>query len=291
MGILPRLTPYLFLLPALAVLGVFVYYPVAENFRFSLYQWGSFTPEWKYVGLGNYLELWQDPVVYKSLLHNTLYAVISVVFQVGLALGLAALLEQATWKAGWKWFFRTALFLPSILPITVVGFMWQLLYQPAIGLLEQLLRAVGLPGLVRAWLGEEQTALFSVIAVSQWQWTGYIMVLFIVAIQAIPNELFESMKLDGANRWQQFWKLTVPAVSETTLVMLVITVLGAFKVFDIVWVMTVGGPNHSSEVLGTYMYQSAFRNDQVGYASSIATLIFVITLGLSVVQIRLQGRQ
>ena len=201
------------------------------------------------------------------------------------------MLEQATWKAGWKWFFRTALFLPSILPITVVGFMWQLLYQPAIGLLEQLLRAVGLPGLVRAWLGEEQTALFSVIAVSQWQWTGYIMVLFIVAIQAIPNELFESMKLDGANRWQQFWKLTVPAVSETTLVMLVITVLGAFKVFDIVWVMTVGGPNHSSEVLGTYMYQSAFRNDQVGYASSIATLIFVITLGLSVVQIRLQGRQ
>lgn len=285
-----RITPYLFLLPAIVLLMVFVYVPVAENFRYSLYKWGSFNPNWLFVGLGNYLELFRDPIFYKSLVNNAVYAVISVAFQVFFALVLASMLEQARFASPWKWFFRTALFLPSVLPITVVGFMWQLLYQPAVGLFDQLLHAIGLGQFVHAWLGEEKTSLISVVMVSQWQWTGYIMVLFIVAIQAIPGEIFESMRMDGATRWQQFWYATVPGVQDTTLVMLVITVLGAFKVFDIIWVMTVGGPNHSSEVLGSYMYQSAFRNDVVGYASTIATVIFLITLVLSILQIRLQRR-
>ncbi len=287
---LHRMAPYLFLLPAVVLLCVFVYVPVVENFRYSLYKWGSFNPRWEWVGLGNYAELFRDPIFYKSIVNNTVYALVSVFFQVCGALGLAALLEQARFSSAWKWFFRTALFLPSVLPITVVGFMWQLLYQPAVGLIDQLLHALGLGSFSHAWLGEEKTALLSVVMVSQWQWTGYIMVLFIVAIRAIPSELYESMKIDGANRLQQFWYVTVPGVRDTTLVMLVITVLGAFKVFDIVWVMTVGGPNHASEVLGSYMYQSAFRNDVVGYASTIATVIFLITLLLSVAQIRLQRR-
>ena len=285
-----RTIPYWFLLPAIALLCVFVYVPVLENFRYSLFKWGSFTPKWEFVGLGNYSELFRDPIFYKSLVNNTVYAMVSVFFQVACSLALAAMLEAARFAAAWKWFFRSALFLPSVLPITVVGFMWQLLYQPAIGLLDQLMRAVGLGQFVHAWLGEEKTALISVIMVSQWQWTGYIMVLFIVAIQAIPAELYESMKIDGANRLQQFWYVTVPGVRDTTLVMLVITVLGAFKVFDIIWVMTVGGPNHASEVLGSYMYRSAFRDDVVGYASTIATVIFLITLILSIAQVRLQRR-
>lgn len=285
-----RMAPYLFLLPAVVLLCVFVYVPVVENFRYSLYKWGSFNPRWEWVGLGNYAELFRDPIFYKSLVNNTIYALVSVFFQVCCALGLAALLEQARFGSVWKWFFRTALFLPSVLPITVVGFMWQLLYQPAVGLIDQLLHALGLGSFSHAWLGEEKTALLSVVMVSQWQWTGYIMVLFIVAIRAIPAELYESMKIDGANRLQQFWYVTVPGVRDTTLVMLVVTVLGAFKVFDIVWVMTVGGPNHASEVLGSYMYRSAFRDDVVGYASTIATVIFLITLILSIAQIRLQRR-
>lgn len=285
-----RMTPYLFLLPAVALLCLFVYVPVAENFRYSLYKWGSFNPKWIWVGLGNYAELFKDPIFYKSIVNNTVYALVSVFFQVLCALGLAGMLEQARLNPWWKWFFRSALFLPSVLPITVVGFMWQLLYQPAVGLIDQVLHTAGLGAFSHAWLGEEKTALISVVMVSQWQWTGYIMVLFIVAIQAIPAELYESMKIDGANRLQQFWYITVPQVRDTTLVMLVITVLGAFKVFDIVWVMTVGGPNHASEVLGSYMYRSAFRDDVVGYASTIATVIFLITLILSVAQIRLQRR-
>jgi raffinose/stachyose/melibiose transport system permease protein len=141
--------------------------------------------------------------------------------------------------------------------------------------------------MTHTWLGEEDTAMYAVIMVSQWQWVGYVMILFLVAIQAIPEELFESARIDGASGWQQFFHITVPMVRETTLVMTTITVIGAFKVFDIVWVMTAGGPNHASEVLGNYLYRVGFRNDEMGYASALASLLFVITFALTFVQLRL----
>jgi raffinose/stachyose/melibiose transport system permease protein len=174
-----------------------------------------------------------------------------------------------------------------VLAITVVGITWQLIYRPDTGLLNQFLEGVGLGFLKRTWLGDEGTAIYSVIAVSQWQWVGYVMILFIVAIQAIPEELYESARIDGANLVSQFIHITVPLVRETTLVMTTITVIGAFKVFDIVWVMTAGGPNHASEVLGNYLYRVAFRNDEMGYAAAIASLLFIITFLLTFVQLRL----
>lgn len=283
-----RYTPYLFILPVLALLVLFVYGPALANIRYSLYSWSSLSPDWRFVGLDNYRQLIADPIFWTALWNNIIYAVVSVAVQVFVALGLAAVLVANVFRPLLRSFFRVTLFLPSILPVTVVGVMWQLLYQPAIGLIDQLLYATGLEALSRVWLGEEQTALLAVVAVSQWQWTGYMMALFMVAIEAIPRDLYEAMELEGASRLRQFWHLTVPGVRESTLVLTIITIFGAFKVFDIVWVMTVGGPNHASEVLGTLMYFSAFRNDIVGYASAVATVIFMITLMIGIVQIRLQ---
>jgi raffinose/stachyose/melibiose transport system permease protein len=282
------LVPYLFVVPAVVLLTVFVYAPALENIWWSLYQWSSLSPTWTFVALGNYLGLAQDAIFWRSLVNNALYAVVSVAVQVGLALVLAAILEAGLFSQRLSTFFRISLFLPSILPVTVIGFLWQLLYQPSVGLINQILEAAGLEVWSHAWLGEEGTALPATIAVSQWQWTGYLMVLFIVAIRSIPRELYEAMEIDGANKLQQFWHVTVPGVRETTLVLVMITIFGAFKVFDIVWVMTAGGPNNASEVLGTYMYRSAFRNDVAGYASAIATVIFVITFATGIVQIKLQ---
>jgi raffinose/stachyose/melibiose transport system permease protein len=141
--------------------------------------------------------------------------------------------------------------------------------------------------LTRTWLGEEGTAIYSIIAVSQWQWVGYCMVLFIVAIQAIPEELYESARIDGASPLQQFVTITVPLVRETILVLTTVTVIGGFKVFDIIWVMTAGGPNNSSHTLGSYLYRVGFRNDEMGYASAIASLLFVITFVLTIVQLKI----
>lgn len=282
------LSPYLLLAPALLLLAGFVYLPVLENFRYSLHRWSALSPTWTFVGLDNYRQLLADQVVWASLRNNVLYAVISLVFQVGLALVLAAILEAKLFPDRLSSFFRISLFIPSILPITVIGVLWTLLYQPSLGLIAQGMESVGLGGYARAWLGEEQTALFAVIAVSQWQWMGYICVLFIVAIRAIPRELYEAAEIDGAGRVRQFLYVTLPGVRETTLLMASITIYGAVKVFDIVWVMTAGGPNNSSEVLATYMYRSAFRNDVVGYAATIAVLMFALSLVFGLLQLRLQ---
>ncbi|MBK6645739.1 MAG: sugar ABC transporter permease [Anaerolineales bacterium] len=282
---LNQLTPYYFLLPSLILMSVFIYLPVVENFYYSLFRWSAIDTTLNYIGFENYTRIFTDDLVGLSLFNNTLYAVISVIFQVFIALVLAAMLEAHLVRPFFGTLFRNILFLPSVLAISVVGVTWQLIYRPDTGLINQVLRAVGLDTLTRTWLGEEGTAIYSIIAVSQWQWVGYCMILFIVAIQAIPEELFESARIDGANAVQQFFRITVPLVRETTLVMTTITVIGAFKVFDIIWVMTAGGPNHASEVLGNYLYRVAFRNDEMGYAAALATLLFVITFLLTFIQL------
>ena len=283
-----KIVPYFFVLPSLVLLAVFVYGPAFENVIFSLYSWNSIDPDWDFVGLQNYRQLFANPIFWTSLANNTLYAVISVIVQVFFAMSIAAVLSAGIFRPGLNTFFRTSLFLPAILPITVIGLLWQLIYQPSIGLIDQFLFATGLDNLSRVWLGEEQTAIYAVILVSQWQWTGYMVALFMVAITAIPNDLYEALEMEGATRLQQFRHITLPGIRESTLIFTVITIFGAFKVFDIVWVMTAGGPNRASEVLGTHMYRSAFRDDVVGYSSAVATVIFVITICVGMVQLNFQ---
>src|SRR5713101_3082893 len=169
---LNRLTPYFFVLPALALLAVFVYGPAIENVGYSLYSWSSMSAAKRFVGLANYNDLFTNPIFWRSLFNNVVYAVVSVFFQVVVALVLAAILQAGVFGPPMKSVFRTTLFLPSILPVTVVGLLWQLIYQPSIGLVDQLLTATGLDSLSHVWLGEEQTALISIVMVSQWQWTG-----------------------------------------------------------------------------------------------------------------------
>jgi len=266
------------------LLGLFLYLPLAADIVYSLHDWSSISPTWRYVGFGNFQELWTDALFWQALRGNVLYGAVSLACQVAGALVLAALLESALVRRA-SGFFRVAFFIPSILPITVIGLLWQILYQPGAGLIDQLLTALHLGDYAVAWLGEESTALPAVVAVSQWQWTGYLTVLFVVAIRAIPLELYEAAELDGARAWHKFWAVTVPGVAETTVLLALITVFGAFKVFDIVWVMTGGGPNNASDVLGSYMYRSAFRDDRVGYASAIAVIMFLFCAAVGSLQI------
>lgn len=279
--------PYLLLLPAMAFMVLFVYVPVVQNVYYSLFRWSTIDPGMKFIGLDNYIRIFSDKIIPIALRNNTLYATISVVFQVGLALVLAAFLESRIIRPRWGAAFRNALFLPSVLAVTVVGLTWGLIFSPNSGLLNQLLRGAGLDALTHAWLGEESTAIFAIIGVSQWQWVGYCMILYIVAIQAIPEELYEAARIDGASGIQQFFNITVPMVRETILVLLTITVIGGFKVFDIVWVMTAGGPNNASNTLGGYLYRVGFRNDEMGYASALATVLFLITFALTFIQLRI----
>ncbi|MEC2215262.1 sugar ABC transporter permease [Bacillus velezensis] len=279
-----RFIPYLFLAPALVFL-LFVYIPIIENVFFSLFEWSSFQPEKTFIGLKNYIDLFHDPVFFTALRNNVLYAVISLICQVGGGLILAAVLEDRLVRK-WSPFFRTVFFLPVVISMTVIALLFDFIYNPEIGLLNQLLEAVGLDELTRAWLGDENTAMLSVIFVSQWQSVGYIAMLYIVSIQSIPAELYESAQLDGAGKIQQFFHITVPQTKEMSFVAVVMTLTGAFTVFNEPYILTGGGPGNASEVLSTFLYKSAFTKDMMGYASAIATVVLLLTLAVSLIQMK-----
>lgn len=290
MHVLNRWRSWVWVLPALALLLVFVYYPIVENLRLSLYSWNAFSAHPVFVGLDNYKTAAEDPIFWRALRNNTVFAVTSLVFQVGFSLVLAAVLEEFVHQR-LRGILRTIYFIPAVISITVAGILFSFLYNPQIGLLNRALGALGLVSWQHSWLGEPGTAMWSIIAMSQWQSIGYTAILFVVAIQRVPREFYEAARIDGAGRIRSFFSITVPMVREMTTLITILTISGAFLVFNEVMVMTAGGPSNSSQVLGTWLYRNAFLNDDMGYASAIATVIFVITLLIGASQIYLSRRR
>ena len=270
--------------PALLAMGAFVYYPLLLNFRYSVQKTNIFTGQQRFVGLDNYTRLAGDPIFWRALTNNVWYAVLSIVFQVFFALVLAALIEDMR-SPRMRAVLRSVYFLPSAISLTVTGLLFTFIYQPSGGLLNGLLDGAGLDAAQQSWLGNPHTAIFGIIAMSQWQGFGYSTLLFAVAIQRIPRELYESATLDGAGPARRLFSLTVPMVREMTGVVMIVTISGAFQVFNEVMVMTAGGPNNSSQVLGTWLYEAGFIRNDFGYAAAIATVIFTVTTVLAVLQI------
>ncbi|MGU3575520.1 carbohydrate ABC transporter permease [Brucellaceae bacterium C25G] len=275
--------------PFLIVTAVFVFYPLVANIWYSFYSFSAFDQTMRPVGLNNYQRLITDPTILTAFVNVSLYAILSVLFQVGLGLVLAAILSQA-FLGFWAKFLRTLFFIPVVMSITVIAFVFTFFYDPFNGLLNTLLQTIGLGHWSRAWLGESATALYAVIAVSQWQSIGYVMMLFIVAIQSVPKDLYEAAELDGAGAISQFFHITLPQVREMLIVATVVTVTGSITVFSEPYIMTGGGPGDSSATLATYMYRSAFFRDEMGYAAAIAALIFVVTMVVSLMQLRVFGK-
>ncbi|WP_082653057.1 carbohydrate ABC transporter permease [Aureimonas sp. AU22] len=262
---------------AVILVGWFVYYPIVDNFVVSTTDEDIFTGETTYIGLANYARLWGDPVVRTALWNNVAYALISIVFQVAGAFLLAALIEGLASERARR-FWRAVYFVPSAISITVTGLLFYFIYQPRIGLLDAGLASIGLGGLGHAWLGDPQTAIYAIIAMSQWQGFGYSTLLFAVAIQRIPRELYDAAVMDGAGPFRRLWSVTLPMTREMTGLMVIVTITGAFQVFNEVMVMTGGGPNNSSHVLGTWLYQQGFIENNFGYGAAIASVIFVVTM-------------
>lgn len=274
----------LFAVPAVAIVLIFVIYPLGANLYFSFFSFRSASAPLRPVGLTNYVHLLNDPIIVKALWNNTLYALVSIVFQVGLGLVVAAWITQLLGpRLGAV--VRSIYFLPAVISITVIALLFTFIYDARNGLLNSLLEAVGLGHLQTAWLANLDTAMGSVIAVSQWQSVGYIMMLYIVSLQQIPQELYEAAALDGAGRVRTFFAVTVPQAKEMIFVAMILTVSGAYTVFNEPYILTRGGPGNETQTLATYMYNQGFFQNQMGYAATIATLIFVITLILSVVQL------
>ncbi|NCC79143.1 MAG: sugar ABC transporter permease [Clostridia bacterium] len=282
-----KLSPFLFLLPSLIFLTVFVFVPLIQNFYNSFFSFSVFSPEKNFVGWSNFQTLLGDKTVLVAVKNNIRYAIISVTLQVGFGLVLAAILEDRIFRR-FAAFFRVTFFMPVMISISVIALLFGFIYNPQMGLLNSFLELIGLENLAKAWLGNSSTAIYAVIAMSQWQSIGYVMMLFVVAIQKIPKELYEAAELDGAGKIRQFISVTVPQVRETLFVNTLITITGSMLVFNEPYILTNGGgPGTSSTTLSVYMYQIGFFRDRMGYASTIAITIFLLTAIFALIQIRI----
>lgn len=277
-----QLAPYVYVLPVVLLMGTFVYVPLLQNFYYMFFKFSAFSSAHTYVGLDNLRTLISDPTIKTALTNNTLYCIISVIFQVFISLIIASLLEDKLF-AKIATPYRTMYFIPVLISMTVVAMLFTQIYAPK-GLLNGFLSLITGKKVATGWLGKTNTAIYATIAMSQWHSMGYTAMLFIVAIQKIPQDLYEAAEIDGANRRQLFFRITVPQVREMLFVSLVTTVSGAFLVFNDVYILTKGGPGNASVTLSVYMYNMAFTQDRMGYASTIAILMLVICLGLAVVQ-------
>ncbi|MFZ1382038.1 MAG: sugar ABC transporter permease [Scrofimicrobium sp.] len=280
----------IWVVPAIALVCVFVYLPLGQNIYLSFFDWSVFNPNPEFVGVENYSHAANDPIFWTSLRNNVLFAVVSLVIQVGGSFVLAAVIEGYV-RGKARAALRAIYFIPSAISITVAGLIFYFIYQPNSGLLNAFLDVVGMGSYAQAWLGQESTAIWGIIVMAQWQSFGYTALLYSVAIQRIPTELYDAADLDGVGPVRRMLKITLPLVGEMTTLLVIVTVSGAFQVFNEVMVMTAGGPNNSSQVLGTWLYRNGFIHDQFGYAAAIATVVFVITFSLAVLQMWWNNRK
>ncbi|CAM3815790.1 carbohydrate ABC transporter permease [Cytobacillus oceanisediminis] len=275
-----KLTPIGFISPVLLIFSLFLFFPVLFAFYMSFHQWGMIgTPE--FVGFHNYVRLFQDPLFWTSI-KNTLIFSLSVPLKVAIALFIAVLLNQKIRGLG---FYRAAFFFPVVLSMVVVGLVWQWMFSPSYGFINYLLEKLGLP--LQNMLIDSDQAMIVLIIVSIWKGLGSNLLLFLAGLQAIPSSVYEAAEIDGANSWQKFWHITVQLLKPTTLFVLIITLIGSFKIFDLAYVITGGGPGTSTMVLVHYIYQEAFQRFDMGYASAAAYVFFIILFILTLVQMRM----
>jgi raffinose/stachyose/melibiose transport system permease protein len=264
----------LFLLtPALALYVVFVLFPVVESAYYSLFKWNGLEPLTNFVGFDNYRRVMHDPVFIKALTHNGIIIALSLVLQLPLGLGLAFMLNR---RMRARSALRMVVFAPYVLAEVTTAVAWSLILQPD-GLMDTVLRNVGLGGVVQLWLSDLDIVLYTLFVVITWKYIGFAVILFLAGLQGIPRELIEAAKIDGANGWQLTRRIMLPLLGPTIRIWIFLSVIGALQLFDLVWVMTLGGPANSSNTMVTYLYDRGFRRNQFGYGSAASVVLFVIS--------------
>jgi putative chitobiose transport system permease protein len=275
----------LFLLPTLVILGVFLVYPLVASIWYSFHDYNVVRPP-VWVGLGNYQKLLGDEVFLVSF-RNTLVYALGVIPACAIVALLMALLVNQPLRG--ITFFRVAFYIPVITSIVVVGIVWKWMYFED-GIINSLLRGLGLVARPIPFLSNPDIALYAIMAVTVWKAAGYYMVLYLAGLQSLPKELEEAAIIDGAGRWQRLWSVTLPLLRPTITLVVVIASIGAMKVFGEIYVMTAGGPANRTTTLVYYVYKQAFTFLNMGYASAVAVTLFLFLIVLSVVNIRVSER-
>ena len=278
------ITGYFFLAPSFFILLVFLFVPLFFSLYLSFHQWNVISAEKPFAGLENFQTLLHDRQ-FRNALKNTAVYSLHVPISMAVSLVVALMMNQ---KIRGVNFLRTLFFLPSVSSFVAIALVWQWMYHPQFGLANYLLRFFGVPPL--NWLRNPATALISIMLMSIWMGIGYQMVIFLAGLQGIPSELYEAARTDGANAWQRFWKITLPLLMPTTFFILVTSLIGSFQVFAFVYVMTEGGPLHSTDVVVYHIYQNAWEYLKMGYASAMSWVLFLIVMSATWLQFKLIGK-
>lgn len=279
---------YMLVAPALILFVMLVVYPMFNTIYLSFFNYGLTDARIRFIGVNNFIELMGDEVFWRALRNNFTILVVSVIVQVGMGLILAALIDRGIrWGKGLA---RTLNFVPVVMSAVAVAILWQLIYDPTVGLANRFVSLIGLDPPSQGWLGDPRLVIFSILVVACWQYTGYVMIIILAGMQSVSPELYEAAAIDGATEIQKFFSITLPSIRNVNIAVILITMIGAVKVFDLVYILTRGGPANASQVMGTYIYYNAFTVNRAGYASAISVVLLVFALILGFLQLRLSVR-
>jgi raffinose/stachyose/melibiose transport system permease protein len=277
---------FLFISPALVLFAVFVLYPMCYIVQASFYQWDG-VGQASFLQFGNYWRLFTEDPAFWLALRNALYwAPLTIFPQMFLGFAIAYVLTSGV---PGQTVLRAVFYIPAIISPVVVGIVWQRIYNPFGGLLSDIGIAFGWRFLLTPFLADTTTAIFAVILVNVWQWTGFSMLLYIAGIQGLPDEMFDSAKVEGATSWQTVRHIVWPMLRHVHLTLILLGIIGTLQTFPLIYMMTKGGPNHATETLPNYIFEQAFRLQSMGYASAISVVLVVLALALSLFQVRVLG--
>ena len=273
--------------PLLLMTAVFLLFPMGNAVFYVFVDFNGIDPTPPYVGFRNFTELAQDPAVWSAFGNNVIWIVIGtigpIVFGLLLALGVWGVHRASV-------FYRIAFFMPYVLPQVAVGVVWGWIYEPSRGWLNKVLESVGLDAFTRGWLGDPDVALYAVLGTAVWATTGFVFVILLSALRNVDVDIMDASRLDGANAVQRLRYIILPQIMPVFLMVTTVTLLGGFSVFDIVLVMTGGGPSGATEVLGTYAYSSAFQLNRISYGTTLALVITIMAIPFAIWLNRLQRR-
>lgn len=275
------------LVPALLIYVLFAIYPIILSFYYSVMDWDGFT-DMKFIGLKNFVKIFHDPIFWNSTENNIFVVLASVFGQIPIALFIALLLNS---KIKGAKIFRTIGFMPVVISTVIISITWNLIYNSKDGLLNTFLHGIGLGSLAQNWLGDPKWAMASVCITIIWQFVGLYLIIFLAALQNVPTDIVEAARIDGASEWMITWKITLPMIWDAIIVAVILCISGSLRTFDLIYVMTNGGPSHATDVMALYMFNKTFDGLQYGYGSAVSVVIFFFSLILIFIVTKLLGRK
>lgn len=278
---------YVYILPVFVILGIFIYFAMGFNIQISFFDWNGVSPNKTFVGFSNYTKLFSDPFFKLALKNTAIFFFTTIPIQAVFGLTLAYCYQKNLYVKGLA---RSIIFLPNVMALVVIGYVFSQMYNYQQGFINEMLRNFGLDSLARDWTGDPNTALYSIIFANIYTYIGFSMTLYISGMLSIPTDVMEAAKIDGGSEWNVMRYITLPLLKPTHITIIILGIVGTLKTFDIVWLITKGGPARKSEMLATLLYRSYILDYKAGYAAAIAVVILIIALVLSCLNLYIQNR-